>query len=446
VAWCVTATGTLVAFSLQAAAQQPVAPPAGGPDAAVSDPVVTNRAEAAPERPFDLWSRKELTGDWGGARSWLREQGIDVRLKVLDEAMVNMHGGRETRNGHDFGGSYDLDFTFDLEKLLHIQNTIFWIRGKGQWGGDDSDFDREKVGGLFRTNNDAGEEEPIFVDRWRLETRLFDERLAVWFGREELVKYYFDVSEVIGNEDNYFLNRALVINQSIPPAKGLAFFVKWDVTDSAYVQAAVLDAQSEPRQTNFNTAFHDEDWFRFFLETGCRPQLDLGGGSLDGHYRVGLWYDGNEKRQFKDTLGGRLKDTVEHGDWGGYIGFDQQVWRETQDPKNDQGIVVAAKYGYAHGEVNRIEHFWAVGMKWQGMVPERDKDHWGIGVAQGIIADEAERVNPLVDRETVYEFYYSIFVNPWLTVSPDFQYITNTGGDKDDPDTAIAGIRVKMSI
>jgi porin len=107
---------------------------------------------------------------------------------------------------------------------------------------------------------------------------------------------------------------------------------------------------------------------------------------------------------------------------------------------------VAARFGYSDGEVSEVEYFWAAGTKWVGMVPDRDKDLWGFGVAQGILPDELRRVNALADRETVYELYYSFYVNPWLTVSPDFQYITNTGGDKDDPDTAVAGIRVKMRI
>jgi porin len=387
-----------------------------------------------------------MTGDWGGARTWLRDEGIDIKIKVLNEMMVNMHGGRETKNGHDFGGSYDLDFGLDLEKLLDIPEMYFWMRVKGQWGGDVSDFDAEKVGGLFRTNSDAGEEYSIFVDRWRWQQRLFDKKIELWFGREELVKYYFDVSEVIGNEDNYFLNRALTVNPAIAPAKGLAFYVNWDFTDHAYVRAAVLDAQSEPRQTNFNTAFHDEDWFRFFAEIGCTPEFERESGGFAGHYRIGAWYDGNEKVQFEDTLGGSRERDFEHGDWGGYLGFDQKVWRESAEEKNEQGVTVAFKYGWAPGETNRIEDAWVVGMKWVGLLPDRDKDYWGFGVAQGMVSEESQRVNPLADRETVYELYYSIYVNPWLTVSPDLQYITNTGGDSDDPDTAVAGIRVKMSI
>ena len=83
--------------------------------------------------------------------------------------------------------------------------------------------------------------------------------------------------------------------------------------------------------------------------------------------------------------------------------------------------------------------------QYEGLIPTRDKDVLAFGVAQGIFADEYRRVNALADRETVYELYYAIHVAPWLIISPDFQYITNTGGDKDDPHTAVAGLRFRMS-
>jgi len=122
------------------------------------------------------------------------------------------------------------------------------------------------------------------------------------------------------------------------------------------------------------------------------------------------------------------------------------VWKENEEPKDKQGFAIAGRYGYADGEVNKIEHFWAVGTQYTGLIPGRDKDQCGIGVGQGILADEYDRVHPGADRETVYEMYYAIKVAPWLTIGPDLQYITNVGGDSDDGDACVAGLRIKMSL
>jgi porin len=122
------------------------------------------------------------------------------------------------------------------------------------------------------------------------------------------------------------------------------------------------------------------------------------------------------------------------------------VWKENNDPEDNQGIAIAGRYGHANGEVNKIEDFWALAAQYEGLIPERDEDVLGFGVAQGILADEYRRVHDRADRETVYEMYYSIKLAPWLWVSPDLQYITNAGGDADDGDAFVAGLRIRMSL
>ena len=235
-------------------------------------------------------------------------------------------------------------------------------------------------------------------------------------------------------------------NATIPSKKGLGLFAKWNFAEHAYLSMAALDAHSRSRQTNFNTAFHDEDEFRFFAELGCKPKLDSSKGKLWGHYRIGTWYDPTQKKKFRDTMGGLREGHFESGDWGFYVGFDQMVWKENDDPKDKQGFAIAARYGHANGEVNKIEDFWAFGTQHTGMIPGRDEDQFGIGVGLGILADEYERVHEGADRETVYEMYYAIRLAPWLIISPDLQYITNVGGDSDDSDAFVAGLRIKMSL
>ncbi|UCE61513.1 MAG: carbohydrate porin [Phycisphaerales bacterium] len=409
-------------------------------------PPESDAAKAKPTHgPFDM-DYKYMTGDWGGVRSDLEDLGVKFKISLMNQLMANMHGGKETKNGHDTAGSYELNIYFDMEKLLDISDATFWIRGKGTWGGDDSDFDKEKIGGLFKTNQDASSEEPIFVDKWHWQQFLFDKKLELRLGRQEPVKDLFDTSKIMGHEDKWFLNRALIRNATIPSTKGLGIFAKWTFSEHAYVSAAALDGHARSRQTNFNTAFHDEDEFRFFAELGCKPKFDSSKGKLWGHYRVGTWYDPTRKQKFRDTMGGLREEHFASGDWGYYLGFDQMVWKENDDPKDKQGFAIAARYGRANGEVNKVEDFWSFATQYAGMIPGRDNDLFGIGVGQGILADEYERVHAGADRETVYEMYYAIYLAPWLIVSPDLQYITNVGGDEDDTDAFVAGLRFKMSL
>lgn len=411
-------------------------PPRAGKDEADS--------RRTPEASRGWLAQKYMTGDWGGVRTDLGEAGIDFTIQLMNQLMVNMHGGLETRNGHDTAGSYQFDVTFDFEKMKLIEGGSFFMRAKGTWGGDDSDFDREKIGGLFRTNQDARPEEVLFVDKWHYRQMFFDKKVELRLGRLRPTKDYFDTSRVMGHEDLYFLNQALSLNPLLPSDKMLGAYVNWEITKEWYVRALVGDAQSQDRQTNFNTAFHEEDWFRLFAEAGWRPKFDSPRGKLWGHYRLGTHYDPNIKRRNFNTLGGRLATRLDTGDWGFYTGFDQMVWKENPDEKDMQGLTIAGRYGWADGEVNRFDNFWAAAIQYEGIVPDRNKDVLAFGVAQGILADEYRRVHPRADRETVYELYYLIYLGPWLQVTPTFQYIHQAGGDEDDNDAAVFGLRVRM--
>lgn len=395
---------------------------------------------------FDLRTVSHLTGDWGGARTELQDAGITFKLKSVHQFMVNMRGGKETTNGHDTAGSYEVGVHFDFDKMNLVPGGSFFIKGKGTWGGDDSDFDKEKVGAFFKTNQDASAEEPLFIDKWWWAQMLADDRIELRFGRIEAVKDLFDTSEIMGHEDKQFLNRALVRNATIPAKKGLGLYGHFQLTDTFYVRAAAVDAQSEDRKVGLDTAFHDEDWFIFNGELGCKPKLTSDRGELWGHYRVGTWYDPTRKTQFRNTLGGTLVTPTRQGEWGFYVGFDQMVWKESDAPGDTQGIAIASRYGTANGEVSNIEHFWSIAAQYEGFVPGRDKDVLGVGMAQGIFANEYRRVAPDADRETVYEVYYAFHVTPWLTVSPDFQYVVNAGGDESDPNAILAGLRVKVAL
>ncbi len=396
--------------------------------------------------PFDLRTTDRLTGEWGGHRLALEDLGVRFKIKFMNHAMVNMRGGRETKNGFDTAGSYEVDLYLDLEKLDLIKGGEFWIRGKGTWGGDTSDFDQEKIGAFFKTNQDASGEQPIFVDKWHYKQQLLDDKLELRIGRMEPTKDLFDRSKIIGHEDKYFLNRMLVRNATLPSNKGLGLFVQWRFSDHAYLSAGAFDAHARDRQTNFNTAFHDEDEFRYYGELGCKPELPGERGGVSGHYRIGAWFDPTTKTQFFNDFGGRLPARRDSGDWGAYFGFDQMVWRENETSEDNQGISVAGRYGWADGDANRIEHFWAAAIQYTGLIPTREKDTLAFGVGQGIFSDGFRWVRPRVDRETVFELYYSIAVTPWLTISPDFQYVVNAGGLKGDPHAMVAALRFKMSL
>jgi len=176
------------------------------------------------------------------------------------------------------------------------------------------------------------------------------------------------------------------------------------------------------------------------------PVFKTARGELPGAYRLGMWYDPQRKDRFFNDLGGRRRTVpVKTDDVGFYLSFDQLVFKEVPAAAEDsQGLGLFLRYGFAHGDVNAVENFWSLGAQYQGLIPTRDDDVLGFGVAQGILSEQLRKTGADPDRETVLELYYNALVFPWVTVTPDFQWILNPGGEN-GRDAFVAGMRVQMS-
>ncbi len=85
------------------------------------------------------------------------------------------------------------------------------------------------------------------------------------------------------------------------------------------------------------------------------------------------------------------------------------------------------------------------------MLPSRDKDQLGIGVAIASNGNkykqqQAALGNPVDDSETTIELTYRIHINPWLAVQPDIHWIKNPGMNPALSDATVLGIRTKEVI
>jgi porin len=97
-----------------------------------------------------IWEQEMLTGDWGGARTALKEKsGIEITLNYINETFAVLSGGVQRR------GSYEgrLDFSVDtnLQKLIswtggHTHVTVFQIHNSGH-------NVAENVGGIADPSN-----------------------------------------------------------------------------------------------------------------------------------------------------------------------------------------------------------------------------------------------------------------------------------------------------
>ena len=110
-----------------------------------------------PEQPAskteDFWTRKTLTGDWGGARPALADKGVELRLFYNQQLQKNFMGGLDTHSAQRLSGSYDLHLLLDFGKMGLWNDGGFFMETKGTWS---KGINPDKVGALFNVNADAG--------------------------------------------------------------------------------------------------------------------------------------------------------------------------------------------------------------------------------------------------------------------------------------------------
>lgn len=419
---------------------------------APSEAVTEKAVEKEPESPaYDIMTTKRLTGDWGGARTWMDDTGIDLSIIYVSVWQQNFMGGLNTHNADDFSADLRINLRLDLDKMGLVPGGFFFARGKSSY----NDSVRSEVGSLSSTAwaIAAGDHE-FFLDKWWYGQYLFDKKVEFRIGKLLTPVDLFDSNLYAQSPWDQFLNADLCRNPTFPHRKAPGAFLKYTPCSHFYFQMAGLNAdqRDSTRAMSFDTTFHnkyggDNPYFIGMWEMGFTPKLPSANGAMPGNYRLGWWYDPRPQTIFRNNLGGVLNNRTHGSDVGFYASFDQMLYKENDDPKDKQGLGAFFRYGFAHRDINAISNFWSVGSQYQGLIPNRDKDVLAFGVAQSIMSSQMRHeVNNLADRETVYELYYAIHVTPWLVVTPDIQVITNPGGNKDARDALIGGIRARISL
>ncbi len=393
----------------------------------------------------NIWQQDSLTDGFWGLNRQLAGEGIELALSATQIYQQNVRGGISThRRAGRLSGSYDLELSADLTKLLGIEGGGLYMLTEGVWS-KAAGIDQASVGSTFGVNGDARPRRSMDITELWYQHDFLDRALQLRLGKIDLTGGFehhgcpvsFDCSSYANDENTQFLNGALINNPTIPfPDYGLSAALHYAPAQRWYLSAAVADARADLRETGFNTTFHDEDDFLYILETGLTPQLHSQNGPLQGAYRIGLWYDPQEKEDFSTGQ-------IRRDDTGFFLTFDQMLRKENNDPEDTQGLGLFGRYGWADSKVNQITNFWSTGVQYQGLLPDRDQDVLALGFAQGFFSDRASSFTD--DYESVWEFYYMAKLTPWMAISPGIQYVTNPGGDGAARDALILGVRAQIA-
>ncbi|MFW6108577.1 MAG: carbohydrate porin [bacterium] len=386
-----------------------------------------------PERPGPSswlgWQR--ATGDWGGARSRLEDRGVEVGFGVTTVWQASHRGGIHSHPRGKWSTSWDAELGLDTERLRLWPGGTFFAHWEGS---EQVGIDERFVGSMLGVNADAaatGERWSQFSEYW-YEQALAGGLLALRLGKQDATND-FDTNAFANDEATQFLNGALVNNPTVPfPDYALGAQAILRPGGGCYLAAGAFDARAEGWTSGRDTALEsDSDWF-VVAEGGIEGALPLAAADLPGAYRVGAWHD---PQRYEDLRTGAERK----GESGVYVSLDQMLVRE--GPESDQGLGLFARYGYAPDRYSEIEHFYSGGVSYRGLIPGRDADVLGLGVAQGKLGPPARSTAPH-DNETVYECFYSIVLGAGSALTLDLQYVRHPAADL--PSALVPGLRCQV--
>ncbi|HVP09629.1 MAG TPA: carbohydrate porin [Phycisphaerae bacterium] len=430
--------------------EQPATAPAVPPPPTASAPSESKPAKKTPTLPFDLNS-KRMTGDWFGVRNWMDDHFIDLEIVYTSVYQRNFKGGLNTHNADDWDGDLRENLYVDLDKMKLIPGGFFFIRGKSSY----NDSVQADVGSLESTSwTIAAGDHEIYVDKWWYGQRFLKDMIEFRVGKLLTPIDLFDMNTYAMNPWNQFLNQSMDMNPTVPHRKAPGLYMKFKPVDWLSFSSGMLNANQTDSTKTFHckTTFHNDPKWVGFYELILSPTLQGPNGSLPGNYRFGLDQDGRVSPIFRNRIATTdgipiYAQRQRSNNIGFYTSMDQFLWKENSDPKDKQGLGAFFRYGWKKRDINKISDFWSIGAQYQGLIPKRDNDVVAFGMNQSILSSQyRHEVNVDADRETVYEWYYSIQITPWIFVTPDIQYITEPGGLKHARDSLVGSIRVKINL
>jgi len=436
--------GATVLLSAPAAWSEEAAAPAS--DAAL--------AADAP-KPTGFWERDTLTGDWGGLRSRLADQGVSLSATEIAETLGNVSGGQ--RQTDVFEGRLEMDLDLDLEKLGGWHGGTIHISGWQSHGRGLS------VNGLG--NNILGDS-GIEATRG---TRLFDayfqqsflgDTTSVRIGQlgadeEFLVSQY--AATFVGATFGWPGSAAADLKSGGPafPLATPGIRVKSQFDESHSVMVGLFNGDpagaAATAQSNPNPQIRDHTGTAFSTDQNALVISEFAYGTVSDKgvaptlYKIGGWYHSGQFSDPRYDVRGRLLAVTgdparsDNGNWAVYGVVDQLLTGTA-----DQGLAGFVRLSVSPGDRNLISDYIDAGLNYKAPFEGRDNDVAGIAVSYAKVGsgfsdsdrdlNAASHTNRAVrDYEAVIEATYIYALAPWWSLQPDVQYILHPGAGAANP-------------
>ncbi|WP_103308810.1 MULTISPECIES: carbohydrate porin [unclassified Pseudomonas] len=408
-----------------------------------------------------------MTGDWGGERTKLIEQGIDIKADFVGEMGANLHGGYNDDKTARWSQQFGLGVALDLEKLAGWGDTeakIQFTRRDGRNISNDRIGD-PRAGTLSSSQEVWGRGQTTRLTQLWIKQKYFDSKLDVKAG-------YFGEGEDFNTFPCEFQNLAFCGSQAGNWATGIwynwpimqaAIRVKYNLTPELYVQIGAYNQNPSQleNKNRYKLSGSGTKGTLIPVELVWSPTIN----SLPGEYRVGYYKSTAKADDVREDDNGNDAATTgnayrSHSSKDGYW-FVAQQQLTTHNGDASRGLNIAANATFHDKETNVVDNYQSLMFVYKGPFDARPKDDVGIGFSRIHVNEDvkknSELVNaangvsdydnplfaPLRDTEYNYEVNYGFHVTNWLTVRPNLQYITHPGGVDEVDNALVAGLKIQ---
>ncbi|MBV8586839.1 MAG: carbohydrate porin [Verrucomicrobia bacterium] len=402
---------------------------------------------AAPPPTSAFAAAPSLFGNLFGLRKTLAKLGITIGGIYTGEVFSNVNGG--IRTGTVAEGLLELDLDVDLEKFIGLKGgtihfSVFDPHGTGL---------SERYTGDLSTVSSIDAYDSFRIAEYWYEQKLFNDKLTVRIGQflTENEFYYSDYSNlfICGSFGAYaFLVSNFPFAPSYPMSAPAVRFVL-NVTSNIDLNVGVYSGSTLAQATNNRSLpnIRAQDGLISFYELDYRVNHEDIATGLPTTYKLGAIYHSLYDGQLNNNLG-----SANRPGYGLYLTIDQAIWKKPTTDKNVRppGLGVFCRLGYMPEDFGFVSHYIDGGFNYNGLIPGRNDDIFGIAVTHSGISDSASRRSvraggPHYTYETLIEATYTAKVLPWLTLQPDFQYIINPGATDIHHNATVLGIRTTMT-
>ena len=409
----------------------------------------------------DFWNRSTLTGDWGGVRPWLEDQGVTFAGRLTQFAF-GVAGGitRPTvpalsqGDAFKYTGRGEYDLLFDLDKLVGLPHGKLLVRAE-QWFGTYGNISLRTgsfAPAVFPAALPPRPDDPgmLFLTNF-MYTQPLSEQVVLFAGKRDVLGLVDQDIFSGGDGTDQFVNQAFIANPAfllgLPYSSfsaGVALRPEW-----GSLNTYVYDAKD--RTADF---FDVGTLFKEGVIVGSELTVKIRFFDLPGEQHVGgIWKHVDlTNLRFNEPPPGVYPEPVVPGfptlpnSWTIYHGFDQHFVQFDKDSTRGWGLFGRASL--SDGNPTPVRYFFSLGIGGNSPFRQDRGDRFGIG---WYFTGASSEFGPLPRalfgprNGSGVEAFYNFQVTPWLNITPDIQYIA-PGAGAIASDAFVYGLRVNTRL